>query len=99
MLVANLLSLTHSLSTLLSPGMAMGATRHIADMRVDPASREGQNVLGLQTGWNKGASQKGMSFGTVRHIHDIKVGREREKRGTDHDEYHARARQSKLVDG
>lgn len=32
----------------------------------------GQNVIGLQMGTNKLASQKGMSFGNSRHIADIK---------------------------
>ncbi|CDS42345.1 calponin [Echinococcus multilocularis] len=31
-------------------------------------------VIGLQAGSNKGASQKGMSMGAVRHIADIKAG-------------------------
>nr|CDS17306.1 calponin [Echinococcus granulosus] len=31
-------------------------------------------VIGLQAGSNKGASQKGMSIGAVRHIADIKAG-------------------------
>lgn len=33
----------------------------------------GQNVIGLQMGTNKLASQSGMSFGGQRHIADIKV--------------------------
>ena len=32
----------------------------------------GKNVIGLQMGTNQVASQKGMSFGTSRHIADIK---------------------------
>ena len=35
--------------------------------------RSGQNVIGLQMGTNKLASQKGMSFGATRHIADIQV--------------------------
>ena len=35
--------------------------------------KAGQTVIGLQMGTNKLASQKGMSFGTSRHIADIKV--------------------------
>jgi len=34
----------------------------------------GQNVIGLQYGTNKGASQAGMSFGGQRGINDIKIG-------------------------
>ena len=51
-----------------------GGPRHIADIKVDAASKEGQNVIGLQMGSNKGASQTGMSYGAQRHIADIKVG-------------------------
>ncbi len=32
--------------------------------------REGQGVIGLQMGSNKGASQTGMSYGKPRQIHD-----------------------------
>lgn len=39
--------------------MAFGAVRHIADIRADDMSKEGQNVIGLQAGSNKGASQSG----------------------------------------
>ena len=31
--------------------------------------KEGQNVIGLQMGSNKGASQSGMTFGQQRQIH------------------------------
>lgn len=34
--------------------------------------RAGQTMIGLQSGTNKFASQKGMSFGSVRHISDIR---------------------------
>ena len=34
--------------------------------------KAGQNVIGLQYGTNKLASQAGMSFGGQRHINDIK---------------------------
>jgi len=54
-------------------GMSFGATRHIADIKLEEGSREGQGVIGLQMGTNKVASQKGMSFGATRHIADIKV--------------------------
>ena len=30
----------------------------------------GKNVLGGQTGWNKGANQSGMNIGNCRHITD-----------------------------
>lgn len=54
-------------------GMSHGGPRHITDIKVDAASKEGQSVLGLQMGSNKGASQTGMSYGTPRHIADLKV--------------------------
>uniref|UniRef100_A0A8C5QHB9 Calponin n=1 Tax=Leptobrachium leishanense TaxID=445787 RepID=A0A8C5QHB9_9ANUR len=39
--------------------------------------REGRNVIGLQMGTNKFASQKGMtSYGTRRHLYDPKLGNE-----------------------
>jgi hypothetical protein len=38
----------------------------------DEQMHSGDNVIGLQMGSNKGASQAGMSFGTQRHINDIK---------------------------
>ena len=47
-----------------------------ADKNVREFSAEqiaaGQNVIGLQYGTNKLASQAGMSFGATRHIADIK---------------------------
>lgn len=43
----------------LIPGMSIGAVRHVADIRADDFDRDGQNVIGLQAGSNKGASQKG----------------------------------------
>ena len=33
--------------------------RHVADIRADDMDKEGQGVIGLQAGSNKGASQKG----------------------------------------
>lgn len=39
----------------------------------DEQMAAGQNVIGLQMGTNKLASQSGMSFGGQRHINDIKV--------------------------
>lgn len=39
--------------------------------------REGRNIIGLQMGTNKFASQKGMtSYGTRRHLYDPKLGNE-----------------------
>ena len=32
--------------------------------------REGRNIIGLQAGSNKGASQSGMNMGNMRHITD-----------------------------
>ncbi|CAH8486675.1 unnamed protein product [Schistosoma intercalatum] len=54
-------------------GMSHGGPRHITDIKVDAASKEGQGVIGLQMGSNKGATQAGMSHGGPRHITDIKV--------------------------
>jgi len=45
----------------------------VADIRVDDLSQEGQGVIGLQMGSNRGASQTGMTFGGVRHGGDTKV--------------------------
>ena len=39
----------------------------------DEQMHSGDHVIGLQMGSNKGASQAGMSFGTQRHINDIKA--------------------------
>ena len=44
----------------------------MADIRADDAVKEGSNVIGLQYGTNKLASQKGMSMGAVRHVSDIR---------------------------
>ena len=46
--------------------MSMGASRHAADIRADDFDKEGANVIGLQAGSNKGASQKGMAMGGSR---------------------------------
>jgi len=51
-------------------GMNIGATRKIADMKIDDMSRDGQGIINLQAGSNKGASQAGMSMGGQRHIND-----------------------------
>ena len=37
----------------------MGQTRKIADIHVDEMSREGQGIINLQYGSNKGANQAG----------------------------------------
>lgn len=36
-------------------------------------SKSGEGVIGLQAGSNQGASQSGMSMGSVRHVADIKI--------------------------
>ena len=53
--------------------MSMGAVRHVADIRADDMTQEGQGVIILQAGTNKHASQKGMSMGAVRHVADIRA--------------------------
>ena len=50
-------------------GMAMGGTRHAADIRADDMSKEGAGHIGLQAGSNKGASQSGMAMGGTAHSH------------------------------
>ena len=37
----------------------MGATRKIADMKIEEMDKAGQSMIGLQAGSNKGASQSG----------------------------------------
>ena len=54
-------------------GMSMGAVRHVADIRADDMTQDGQGVINLQAGTNKFASQKGMSMGAVRHVADIRA--------------------------
>lgn len=49
-------------------GMSFGTSRHIADLKVDEASKEGQAVIGLQMGSNEGANQSGINFGKSRGI-------------------------------
>lgn len=39
--------------------MSFGGARHAADIRADDMSAEGQSVIGLQAGSNKGATQSG----------------------------------------
>jgi hypothetical protein len=53
----------------LGPREAQRNTRDFSEEQM----KAGQGVIGLQMGTNKGASQKGMSFGTTRHIADINV--------------------------
>nr|VZI34931.1 unnamed protein product [Spirometra erinaceieuropaei] len=54
-------------------GLSFGASRHVADLKVDEMSAGGKSLIGLQAGSNLGASQSGMSMGAQRHIADIKV--------------------------
>lgn len=56
-------------------GMSMGAVRHVADIRADDMTQEGQGSIGLQSGTNKFASQSGMSFGKGRGVSDIRISR------------------------
>ena len=56
-------------------GMSMGAVRHVADIRADDMTQEGQGNIGLQAGTNKFATQSGMSFGKGRGVSDIKITR------------------------
>jgi hypothetical protein len=51
----------------------MGASRHISDIKSDAMSQEGQGIIGLQSGSNRGASQAGMRIGACRHIADIRA--------------------------
>lgn len=53
----------------LGPREAQRNTRDFSEEQL----KAGQGVIGLQMGTNKGASQKGMSFGNQRHINDIVV--------------------------
>merc|ERR1719159_593527 len=54
-------------------GMNIGATRKIADIKLDEMDKEGQTMIGLQAGTNKCASQSGMSMGATRKIADMKI--------------------------
>jgi len=62
-------------------GMSMGATRHIADMKIPEMSDEAKGIVGLQAGSNKGASQAGMRIGTQRFINDVQTGLEMSDEG------------------
>jgi len=53
--------------------MSMGSVRHVADIRADDMTKEASTTIGLQAGFNKGASQVGMSMGAVRHVADIRA--------------------------
>nr|BBL87043.1 calponin splicing isoform 2 [Pinctada fucata] len=53
---------------------AMGAVRHISDIRADKFDQTSEGCITLQAGTNKFASQKGMTaIGAVRHISDIRA--------------------------
>lgn len=54
------------------PGPALGVKEATQNKRefTEEQLKEGQNVIGLQMGTNKGASQAGMNMGNTRHIID-----------------------------
>lgn len=56
-------------------GPVLGPREAAANKRefTEEQLKAGKNVIGLQMGTNKGASQAGMSFGGQRHINDLKV--------------------------
>ena len=56
-------------------GPTIGPKESIQNVREfsDEQKKAGQNVIGLQMGSNKGASQAGMSYGKPRQIHDPTV--------------------------
>ena len=49
----------------------MGSVRHVADIRSDDMSKDGQTMIGLQAGSNRGASQSGMNIGGVRWVYSL----------------------------
>ena len=51
-------------------GMAMGASRHVSDINVEPMDQSSAGVINLQYGTNQGQSQSGMKMGGRRHIVD-----------------------------
>lgn len=53
----------------MGPRESQKNTREFSDEQM----KAGNTVIGLQMGTNKLASQKGMTFGGVRHIADISV--------------------------
>ena len=57
------------------PGPTLGPKESQQNKRefTEEQMRAGEGVIGLQAGTNKVASQAGMSFGTQRHINDLKV--------------------------
>jgi len=50
-----------------------GGVRHVADIRADDMSKASAGHVGLQMGYNKGATQSGMTMGGVRHVADIRA--------------------------
>ena len=54
-------------------GMTIGGVRHVADIRADDLVRDSSAHIGLQMGYNKGATQTGMTMGGVRHAADIRA--------------------------
>ncbi len=55
---------------------AMGAVRHVSDIRADDASAEGKALNSRQLGTNEFASQKGMHMGAIRHGADYRQDKE-----------------------
>ena len=51
-------------------GMAMGASRHVADIRADQMDQSSAGIINLQYGTNTGESQSGMKMGGRRNIMD-----------------------------
>lgn len=49
-------------------GMAMGATRGVADMKLSEMDQSSKGVVNLQYGTTSGESQKGMVMGGRRNI-------------------------------
>ncbi len=47
--------------------MVFGGVRHGADIRADDLQKDGADIIGLQMGTNRYATQKGMVMGGVRH--------------------------------
>ena len=53
--------------------MVFGGVRHGADIRADDLQKDGADIIGLQMGTNRYATQKGMVMGGVRHGADIRA--------------------------
>ena len=51
-------------------GMAIGASRHVADIRADQMDQASSGVINLQYGSNQGQNQSGMKMGGRRNIMD-----------------------------